>query len=85
MSASNDLAAMDLQQLIAIVFDDWTAINPDAATYLQALDSHDCAALNDRVGNETAELQVRYFLTHAGQWRGPVARSVKAELRKRLS
>jgi hypothetical protein len=82
--ARADLSEANLRQLVAIVFDDWDTISADAATYLYALDAHDCEVLSDPVGNETAELQVRYFLANAGGWRGPVARAVKAELRRRL-
>lgn len=82
--AHGDLTELDLRQLVAIIFDDWETISADAATYLYALDAHDCEVLSDPVGNETAELQVRYFLANAGGWRGPVARAVKAELRRRL-
>ncbi len=80
----SDLTSADLQQLIALIYDDWETINPSAAAYLNALDVNDCHELNDRVGNETADLQVRYFLTHAAGWHGSTARAVKAELRRRL-
>lgn len=83
--AHDDLSELNLRQLLAIVFDDWETIPPGAATYLNALDSHDAEVLSDPVGNESAELQVRYFLANAAGWRGRVARSVKAELRRRLA
>jgi hypothetical protein len=83
-NAHGDLSETNLRQLLAIILDDWETISPDAATYLYALDAHDCEVLSDPVGNETAELQVRYFLANAGGWRGPVARAVKAELPRRL-
>jgi hypothetical protein len=67
-----------------VIYGDWTEINPSAATYLHALDVNDCYQLDDPVGNETADIQLRYFLTHAAAWRGPTARAVKTELRRRL-
>jgi hypothetical protein len=48
------------------------------------LDVNDCHELDDPVGNETAEIQVRYLLAHVAGWRGQTARSVKADLRRRL-
>ena len=59
-------------------------INPYAASYLHALDVNDCHELDDPVGNETADIQLRYFLTHASGWRGATTRAVKTELRRRL-
>jgi hypothetical protein len=79
-----DLTALDLQDLVAMVYADWDHVNPYAASYLNAMDVNDCHQLDDPVGNETAEIQIRYLLTHAAGWRGPTARAVKAELRRRL-
>ena len=79
-----DLSTADVQQLIALIYSDWDAINPYAASYLHALDINDCHELEDPVGNETADIQLRYFLTHASAWRGQTARAVKTELRRRL-
>jgi hypothetical protein len=80
-----DLLQADLQQIVAVIFADWDRINASAASYLHALDVNDCRRLDDPVGNETAEVQLRYFLTHAAGWRGPIARAVKSELRRRLA
>ena len=80
-----DLSNADVQQLVALIYSDWDAINPSAATYLHALDVNDCHDLDDPVGNEAADIQMRYFLTHASGWRGPTARAVKTELRRRLA
>lgn len=79
-----DLGSLDVQQIVALVYDDWDDVHPSAATYLNALDVNDCRELADPVGNETADLQLRYFLAHAASWRGETARAVKAELRRRL-
>ncbi len=84
MTGHNDLRDVDLQHLVAMIYADWANINPSAAAYLHALDVNDCSALDDPVGNETADTQLRYFLTHAAGWRGPTAGAVKAELRRRL-
>lgn len=79
-----ELATADLQRIVALIYSDWSDINASAATYLNALDVNDCRQLDDPVGNETADTQLRYFLVHAGSWRGPTARAVKRELRRRL-
>jgi hypothetical protein len=84
MPDEHDLTALDLQDLVAIVYAEWNHVNPYAASYLNALDVNDCHELDDPVGNKTAEIQVRYLLTHVAGWRGQTARSVKAELRRRL-
>jgi hypothetical protein len=83
-SCSDELAGADLQQIIAWVYADWDGINPSAAAYLHALDVNDCRQVDDPVGNETADTQLRHFLTHAAAWRGPKARAIKAEVRHRL-
>lgn len=55
--AHGDLRKTSLRRLVAIVSDDWETISAEAATYLYALDAHDCEVLTDPVGNETAELR----------------------------
>ncbi len=81
------LRAASLQQIIALIYTDWgDTIDSYAAQYLNALDVNDCEALDDPVGNETAEIQVRYFLSNASGWKGATARAVKAvELGGRMS
>ena len=79
-----DLATVDLQGLIAMVYAAWDNVNPYAASYLHALDVNDCHQLHDPVRNETAAIQVGYFLANSAGWRGDTARAVKAELRRRL-
>jgi hypothetical protein len=83
-SDADQLATADLQRIVALIYGDWSDINASAATYLHALDINDCRELEDPVGNETADIQLRYFLTYAAAWRGPTARAVKRELRRRL-
>jgi hypothetical protein len=81
----HDLRDAGLQRIVALIYNDWgDTIDPYATQYLNALDVNDCETLDDPVGNETAEVQVRYFLSNASAWRGPTARAVKAELRRRL-
>jgi len=58
---------------------DWGAkVNFGAKPYLQAM--RQCTNLSDSYGVESAETQVRYFLSNATTWRGDIARRVKKEL-----
>jgi hypothetical protein len=82
--SANDLSRADLQHLVSVIYADWANIGPAAHAYLHAVDVSNCHDLDDRVGDETADIQMRYFLAHAAGWRGPTARAVKAELRQRL-
>lgn len=58
---------------------DWTNVYFGAVPYLEAL--HDLDKVTDRYGLDPAASIVRYFLSNATTWRGPVARAVKAELK----
>lgn len=44
--AHGDLSETNLRQLVAIILDDWETIGAEAATYLYALDAHDCEVLS---------------------------------------
>jgi hypothetical protein len=45
---------------------------------------HECSAITDSYGADTAESVVRYFLSNAQSWRGDAARAIKAELNAML-
>ena len=62
---------------------DWAKPNFAAVPYLEAMRS--LHSLTDRYYYDSAESVVRYFLANAGQWRGPVAREIKAELKAMLA
>jgi hypothetical protein len=61
---------------------DWAKPNYAAVPYLDAM----CGLSNisDRFYMDDAESVVRYFLSNATSWRGPVARDIKAELKAML-
>ena len=62
---------------------DWGAkVNYGAVPYLGAM--RHCNLMSDSYGVETAETQVRYFLSNASSWRGETARRVKKELNDML-
>lgn len=53
-----------------------------AKPYLDAMYSLD--KITDQYHADSGESVVAYFLANAAQWRGPVAKAIKAELNKRL-
>jgi hypothetical protein len=62
---------------------DWTKPNYAAVPYLEAMRALD--SISDKYYYDSADSVVRYFLANAGQWRGPVARDIKAELKALLA
>jgi hypothetical protein len=61
---------------------DWENPHYTAVSYLNAMGS--LSSLEDRFGADDGEAIVLYFLSNAGKWRGPVAKSIKKELRGML-
>ena len=57
---------------------DWTKVNYAAAPYLKAMLQRDYFMDDEKT-------IVLYFLNNATTWRGPVAREVKAELKRRFA
>lgn len=81
---SNDqLAKMALDELFVLVRHDWRKPYFGAVPYIAALSR--CRSLDTVFIAEPARDLVPYFLANAGTWRGPVARAVKAELKRRLA
>jgi hypothetical protein len=61
----------------------WRPVNPAAEPYLQAMFSLE--SINDKYINDDGRHVVGYFLANAREWRGDVARMVKAELKARIA
>jgi hypothetical protein len=61
---------------------DWQNVNYAAKPYLAAMFELD--QITDRYMFDSARSVVLYFLANASQWRGPVAKTVKAELKAML-
>jgi hypothetical protein len=78
----DDLSELHLSTLAYAVRADW--LNPyfGAVPYIDAMGC--LASVNDDYGCDRGDSIVMYFLSNAGSWRGPIARVVKAELRKRV-
>ena len=72
MSRPLNLIARDIRQ-------DWKNVNYAAKPYLEAMQS--LSSITDSYGSDNAKSVVLYFLCNAGTWRGPVAKSIKAELK----
>jgi hypothetical protein len=59
---------------------DWKAVNYGARPYLDAMSSLD--NMSDYYGADSAYSVIAYFLSNASTWRGEVAKTIKAELKK---
>tara|TARA_R100001086_G_scaffold44965_1_gene19970 strand:- start:1703 stop:1933 length:231 start_codon:yes stop_codon:yes gene_type:complete len=69
-----------LSVIAADIENDWQEkVNFAARPYLDAM--HSLNTVTDYFGGDPGDSIVMYFLSNASTWRGPVARSVKAELK----
>lgn len=68
-----------LYEIAGEVRSDWGKVSPYAVPYLNAMAT--LSSINDMYYADSARSVVSYFLANAGNWRGPVARRVKAELK----
>ena len=69
-----------LKVIAADIENDWQEkVNHAARPYLDAM--HSLNTVNDYFVCDPGDSIVRYFLSNASTWRGPVARSIKAELK----
>jgi hypothetical protein len=72
---------MSLSSIARVIRRDWTKVYFGAVPYLQALS--ELNSVSDNYGYDSGVSIVLYFLANANTWRGPVAKAVKAELKKR--
>ena len=75
---------MTLSALMQIVKSDWKNPYFGAVPYIRALSTVNQVSLEGNYGCDDVRSIVVYFLSNAATWRGPVAREVKAELKRRL-
>lgn len=75
------LPNMSLAQLALQVRCDWRNVNYGAAPYLQAMATLD--SIDQSYGYDSGKSVVLYFLANAQSWRGPTAKLIKAELKRR--
>jgi hypothetical protein len=71
---------MTLSELATVIRKDWKKPYFGAVPYIEAMAY--CATVDTPYGCEDGKTQVIYFLSNANTWRGPVAKAVKAELKR---
>jgi len=79
-----NIKELSIKEIANIIYSDWTlskvsySARPylDAMTYLNTID--------DTFMLDSGKSIVRYFLANASQWRGEVAKEIKAELKGRV-
>lgn len=76
------LSRLTLAELARRIREDWRNPYFGAVPYLRALYALD--DVRDTYGADSASTIVAYFLANSAGWRGPVARAIKAELRRRI-
>jgi hypothetical protein len=62
---------------------DWKNVSPHARPYLE--DMKRWSQIDQSSGNSNCRDVVVRFLSNASGWRGPVAKELKAELKRRLA
>lgn len=87
MTVATDYSALSNRELLTLAIEDWETPWFGAVPYLQAIGETLVAGgdpVTDAYGCDPPGSTVLYFLGNAAQWKGDVARGVKAELKKRL-
>lgn len=72
----------NIAEIARMIRKEWAKVNYAAKPYLDAMSSMD--SINDAYGFDSGKSIVRYFLSNASSFRGPVAKEIKAELNARL-
>lgn len=78
----NNLQKYSIAQLAGIIRNDWKNVYFGAVPYLDAMFSLN--DIKDYYGEDDAKTIIIYFLSNANTWRGPVAKEVKAEFKRRI-
>lgn len=76
------LPGAPIAQIADIIRRDWKPMNYAAVPYVQAMLT--LPTIESSYGADDGKGIVLYFLSNASTWRGPVAKLVKAELKKRV-
>lgn len=82
MPTTEELRTATLPEIAALIAHDWDNVYFAAAPYLDAMFSIN--SVQDNYMMDPGKGVVLYFLSNASTWRGPVARLVKAELKRRV-
>jgi len=75
-------AVRPISRIANEISNDWKKVNYAAKPYLQAMLSLN--KISDNYGQDDGRGVVAYFLSNASQWKGPVAKRIKSELKKML-
>lgn len=81
-AASKTAGDRPLNEIAREIRRDWKKVNYAAEPYLDAMGS--LRSIDDDYYQDTGTSIVAYFLSNARAWRGPVAKEIKAELKKML-
>ena len=68
-----------LNEIAYAIRKDWEKVNYAAVPYLDAMEQLE--SIDDNFYADNGRSVVLYFLANASTWRGPVARSIKKELK----
>lgn len=79
---ATDIQSQSLHQIAQIIREDWKSVYFGAVPYLDAM--HQLQSVDGKYGLDDGREIVLYFLSNAQTWRGETARTVKAELKRRL-
>jgi len=79
---SEQVKEMSLSEIARIIRKDWGKVNYAAVPYLEAMGGLE--NINQDYFMDSGASVVAYFLSNANSWRGDTARTVKAELNRRL-
>ena len=82
LNTTTDLATLPLSSIARLIRQNWAKVNYAAAPYLQAMAT--LHSITDSYGYDSGHSIVRYFLSNASSFRGPVAKEIKSELHRRL-
>jgi hypothetical protein len=80
---AEQLKPLTINEIAEVIRKNWKPVNYAAEPYLQAMFSLE--SINDKYVNDDGRQVVNYFLANAREWRGDVARMVKAELKARVA
>jgi hypothetical protein len=81
-TTTETLKTLALSEIAHLIKSEWKKVYFGAVPYLEAMG--ELSSITDNYGYDTGESVVLYFLSNASTWRGPVAKAVKAELKRRL-
>ena len=79
----SNIKTMPLSEIATHIRSDWLNVSVHAKPYLDSMSTID--TVNDEgYGFDMPNEQVIYFLSNATGWRGDTARTIKAELKRRI-